>query len=265
MRHCFILGTRPEIIKLFSSIKYCEEKGLDFFIIHTNQHYSENMDKVFFEELGLPAAKYNLSVNGGSHGSMTGRMMIEMEKVLQGERPDVVYVQGDTNTVLAGALVASKMGIRVAHVEAGLRSYDRTMPEEINRIAADHVSYYLFAVGDKQSDILSKEGIGKDKIFSVGNTIVDAVYRCVGSLGAREGEALSKYGVDPDKYVLFTSHRPSNVDTENSLRAMLTGIRNIQQTYGWKVLFPIHPRTRNNCSKFGLDHLLEGITVTEPV
>ena len=140
-----ILGTRPEIIKMSPIIRDCEKQGLDYSILHTGQHYSYNLDRIFFEDLELPAAKYNLDVGSGTHAEETGKMLIGVEKILREEKPDIVLVEGDTNTVLAGALAASKLQIKVGHVEAGLRSHDRTMPEEINRVLADHISDYLFA------------------------------------------------------------------------------------------------------------------------
>ena len=147
-----ILGTRPEIIKMSPVIRECEKRGLDYFILHTGQHYSYEMDRVFFEELELPQPKYNLDVGSGTHAEQTGKIMIGVEKVLMREKPDIVLVQGDTNTVLAGALAATKLHIKVGHVEAGLRSYDRRMPEEINRVLTDHISDclsdYLFARND---------------------------------------------------------------------------------------------------------------------
>jgi len=173
MKISIILGTRPEIIKMSPVIRECENKGLDYFILHTGQHYSYNLDKIFFEELELPEVKYNLDVGSGTHAEETGKMLIDIEKILKEEKPDVVLVEGDTNTVLAGALAASKLHIKVGHVEAGLRSYDRSMPEEINRVLADHVSDYLFAPTEKAKVNLLKEGIEEDKIFVTGNTIVD--------------------------------------------------------------------------------------------
>ena len=162
MKISIILGTRPEIIKMSPVIRELENKGLDYFILHTGQHYSYNLDKIFFEDLELPAAKYNLDVGSGTHAEETGKMLIGIEKVLKEEKPDVVLVEGDTNTVLAGALAASKLHIEVGHVEAGLRSYDRTMPEEINRVLTDHISDYLFAPTVK----------ARENLFT-GNTIVD--------------------------------------------------------------------------------------------
>ena len=175
MKFCVILGTRPEIIKMSPIIRKCEKDGLDYFMIHTGQHYSYEMDRIFFNELHLPQPKYNLDVGSGSHGRQTGKMLAGIEDILQTEKPDVVYVQGDTNTVLAGALAAAKLHIKIGHVEAGLRSFDRTMPEEINRVMADHVSDLLFAPTEASRELLLKEGIPGERIFVTGNTIVDAV------------------------------------------------------------------------------------------
>lgn len=265
MKHCFILWTRPEIIKLYSCIKYCEQNNLEYFVIHTNQHYSENMDKVFFDELKLAQAKYNLWVNWGNHWEMTGKMMIEIEKILLQEKPDIIYVQWDTNTVLAWWLVASKLWIKVAHIEAGLRSYDMTMPEEINRICTDHLSSYLFSPTSKQKDILLKENIKEGNIFVVWNTIVDAVYKVKELSLKNQDTILSKYNLSKDEYILLTSHRPSNVDNKESLENILSAIIEIKYITNKKILFPIHPRTKNNISKFSLDYLLSEFEVVEPV
>ena len=172
-----ILGTRPEIIKLSPIIQVCQEEKANFFILHTNQHYSENMDKIFFKDLELPEPKYNLNIQERLHGKMIGRMIVGIEEVLIKEKPDWILVQGDTNTVLSGALAASKLNVKIGHVEAGLRSYDRTMPEEINRIVTDHIADALFCPTKKQANIAGNEGIPASKIFVTGNTVVDAVYR----------------------------------------------------------------------------------------
>lgn len=176
MKVSIILGTRPEIVKFSPIIRECDRLNIDYFILHTGQHYSYNMDKVFFDQLELSDAKYNLDVGSGTHGKQTGKMLAGIEEILQQESPDVVLVQGDTNTVLSGALAAVKLGIKVGHVEAGLRSYDRRMPEEINRVLADHCSDYLFAPTPKSKGILLHEGISEKQVFMVGNTIVDAVH-----------------------------------------------------------------------------------------
>ena len=184
MKVAIVLGTRPEIIKMSPVIralgKYNSEhrtSNIEYFILHTGQHYSYNLDKVFFEQLKLSQAKYNLEVGSGSHAEQTAKILIGVENVLQNEGTDIVLVEGDTNSVLAGALAAAKLHMKVEHVEAGLRSYDRNMPEEINRVLTDHCSDYLFAPTEKAKTILLGEGIPENKIFVTGNTIVDAVYQ----------------------------------------------------------------------------------------
>ena len=156
-----ILGTRPEIIKMSPVVRALEKTKTEYFILHTGQHYSYNMDKIFFNQLRIPAATYNLEVGSGSHAGQTARILTGVEEVLQKEKPDIVLVEGDTNSVFAGALAASKLLIKVGHVEAGLRSYDRNMPEEINRILTDHCSDYLFSPGEKAKSILLGEGISR--------------------------------------------------------------------------------------------------------
>lgn len=177
MKIGIIVGTRPEIIKMAPVIRECQKREIPFFIIHSNQHYSAEMDSIFFDELHLPAPNYNLGVGSGLHSNQTGNILIKMEPILLDEKPDVVLVQGDTNTVLAGALVASKLNIKVGHIEAGLRSYNRTMPEETNRIMTDHISEYLFAVGPNQEKILKSEGVSHNKIHTVGNTVSDSLFQ----------------------------------------------------------------------------------------
>lgn len=258
-----ILGTRPEIIKMSSIIRYCKKSKLKYFIIHTNQHYSENMDSIFFNELDLPKPKYNLNIGSGSHGEMTGRMMIKMEEVLLKEKPDTILVQGDTNTVMAGALTASKMDIKVGHVEAGLRSYDRTMPEEINRIITDHISDYLFCPTQKQADILLKEGIDKRKIFVTGNTVVDAVAECL-VLAKEKSKILDEVNIEKNEYLLMTSHRPATVDNKSNLKAVLSAIEKIAEEHKKKIVFPIHPRTKKMIEKFKIN-LSNNFLLIEPV
>lgn len=258
-----ILGTRPEIIKLSSVIRYCQNNKLNYFIIHTNQHYSKNMDEIFFKELDLPKVKYNLEIGSGMHGEMTGNMMIKIEEVLLKEKPEIIFVQGDTNTVMAGALVASKLGIKVGHIEAGLRSYDRTMPEEINRIVTDHLSDYLFCPTKKQSDILIKEGISKKKIFITGNTIVDAIYECI-SISNKKSKILKNLNLASNEFILVTSHRPSTVDNEENFKAVLNGIYDIAKKYNKKIIFPIHPRTRKMINNFKIKIPKEFIII-EPI
>ncbi len=261
MKIAIILGTRPEIIKLFSIIKLLHGSKHDCIIIHTNQHYSPEMDAIFWKELELPAADYNLKIGSGNHGEMTGRMMIAIEKVLMKEKADIVFVQGDTNTVLAGALVAVKLGIKVAHVEAGLRSYDRTMPEEYNRIIADHVGSFLFAPTKRQMEILCQEGIDNSQIFVTGNTIVDAILHFSKKVN---DDLLKMYGVKKNEYFLLTLHRPSNVDNQENLEQLLNNISKLANLYNKKVIFPAHPRTIKNIQKYEICPP-KNIHIIEPV
>jgi UDP-N-acetylglucosamine 2-epimerase (non-hydrolysing) len=263
MKICIVLGTRPEIIKMASIIRYCEENKLDYYVIHTNQHYSENMDKIFFDELELPHPKYNIGIGSGSHGEMTGRMMIEIEKIFMTDKPDVVLVEGDTNSVLAGALVASKMGIKVGHVEAGLRSYDRTMPEELNRIMTDHISDYLFCPTDQQKETALKEGIDDSKIFVTGNTVVDAVFQGA-KIAERNSKILSNLALGKDDYIMLTSHRPATVDNEENLALVLEAVKELAIKHDKKVVFPAHPRTKAKIEEFGIE-LDDTFVVIEPV
>lgn len=262
MKFCIILGTRPEIIKMSPIIRECEKQGLDYFVIHTGQHYSYEMDKIFFEELKLPQPKYYLDVGSGSHGHQTGKMLASIEDVLIEEIPDIVYVQGDTNTVLAGALVASKLHIKIGHVEAGLRSFDRSMPEEINRVMADHVSDYLFAPTEAAKALLLKEGIPESRIFVTGNTIVDAVYE--NSKIANNSDILLKLGLKPHEYMLSTLHRQENVDDKVRLSEIMKGLGEVSIRYKMPIVLPIHPRTKKMIKEFGIQ-LPDGIQVIDPL
>lgn len=258
---CFILGTRPEAIKLYPVIKVAQQKKIAFFIIHSNQHYDYEMDAIFFKELGLPEAKYNLGIGSGLHGVTTGAMVAGIEPILLKEKPSHVLVQGDTNTVLAGAIAASKLSfIKVCHVEAGLRSYDREMPEEINRVIADHVSDFLFCPTMKAQRIAIGEKIPKRKIFMVGNTIVDAV---LGISGRKTG-ILKNIGEKYGSYVLLTAHRPSNVDNPLNLKAILTGVAEASLGAQKGVVFPAHPRTSVAIKKYKIK-IPEGIKMISPV
>lgn len=245
-----ILGTRPEIIKMSPVIRECQRLGLDHFILHTGQHYTYNMDRVFFEELRLPDAKYNLEVGSGAQGEQTAKMMTGIEKVLMKEKPEAALVQGDTNTVLAGALAAVKLGIKVGHVEAGLRSYDRRMPEEINRVMADHCSDQLFAPTEKCKNILLGEGISGSKIHVTGNTIVDAVYQNLKL--AKEKNTLEELEITPDEYFLVTAHRQENVDDRVRFAGLLKGVEKLGMEFNIPVIYPIHPRSKKMAREFGI-------------
>lgn len=223
MKTSLILGTRPEIVKLSPIIRELTRRQADFFILHTGQHYSYNMDRIFFEQLELPKPGYNLDVGSGSHAEETAKMLIGVEKVLLDERPNIVLVQGDTNSVLAGALCAVKLGIKTGHIEAGLRSYDRSMPEEINRVITDHIADHLYAPTPKSKEILVGEGIPGERIFVTGNTVVDAVYQNR-KIAEKKAAILSSLKLKPKEYFVVTLHRQENVDHEARLVCILQGL-----------------------------------------
>lgn len=262
LRIAIILGTRPEIVKLSPVIRECLCYGLDFFVLHTGQHYSYFMDKVFFKQLGLPEASFNLDVGSGSHGRQTGLMLEGIEKVLLSECPDVVLVQGDTNTVLAGAVAAAKLGIKVGHVEAGLRSYDRMMPEEINRVLADHCSEYLFAPTQYSKKILLGEGIEEKKVFVVGNTVVDSVQQNI-EIAKSKSTIMHTLGLSNDKFILGTVHRAENVDDKNRLARIIDGLIKVREEFDVPLIYPIHPRAKKQVEVFGLD--TSGLTLLDPL
>lgn len=257
-----VLGTRPEIIKMSPIIRECERRNLDYFILHTGQHYSYEMDLAFFEDLELPEPKFNLDVGSGTHAEQTGRIMTGIETILMDERPDVVLVQGDTNTVIAGALAASKLHIKVGHVEAGLRSFDRTMPEEINRVVADHIADYLFAPTQMAKQNLIAEGIACDKIHITGNTIVDAVYQNL-ELSQKKADYLDELHLSPQEYFLVTAHRAENVDVKTRLSGIMDGLSAIQEEYSLPVIFPMHPRTAKMMQQFSIQQ--NGIKIIKPL
>ena len=261
MKICIILGTRPEIIKMSPVIRELQSRKIDFFILHTNQHYSAGMDQLFFDELHLPQPKYNLDVHDFYHGAMVGKMLIGIEPILQQEKPDWVLVEGDTNTVLAGALSASKLGIKVGHVEAGLRSYDRTMPEELNRIVADHLADALFCPTDTSVKIAIGEGIPKDKVFMTSNTIVDAVEH---NLKLAQKSPFAKKYKDQE-YFLLTMHRPSNVDTKLALSQAVASLESLVDALSVPIIFPVHPRTFAALKRFALIPNPAKIKLIEPV
>lgn len=259
MKIAILVGTRPEIIKMAPVIRECQRRKLDYFIVHSKQHYSEKLDGIFFAELDLPAPKYNLNVGSGGHANQTGRILIALEPILISEKPDVLLVQGDTNTVVAGALAAHKLHIRVGHIEAGLRSFDRTMPEESNRIIADHVSDYLFAVTDVQVSHLKKEGLPESKIFKVGNTIVDALFSNR-VRAEKHSQILAELKLQKERYYLLTCHRAANVDDPDALNEIIGLIGKIPGDVCW----PIHHRTQKVLKEGGI-RLPANLTWTEPV
>ncbi|MBI3316182.1 MAG: UDP-N-acetylglucosamine 2-epimerase (non-hydrolyzing) [Candidatus Omnitrophica bacterium] len=249
-----VLGTRPEIIKLSPILRFLRRRKKGFCLIHTGQHYTYEMDKLFFKELDLPEPHFHFSglqEKAMGHSDQTAKMAVWLEKTLLREAPYAVLVQGDTNTVLAGSLVTAKIpGMKLGHVEAGLRSYDRRMPEEINRVVSDHVSDYLFAPTPLARKILLGEGIPAGKIFMTGNTIVDAVKENVKIAAAKAGASWRSFAKKP--YFLMTLHRQENVDHRESLASIVAGLERVIKLFGRPILFPVHPRTLKQLRGFGL-------------
>ncbi len=268
MKIAIILGTRPEIIKMAPIVDEIEKRGIDSCIIHTGQHYDYEMSDNFFKDLEIKSPDYNIHVGSGSHGKQTGFMMKGIEEVLVEEKADIVLVQGDTNAVLAGALVASKLHIAVGHVEAGLRSFDFTMPEELNRMAADVCSLMYF-VPTKQSAInLLAEGISRKKLFITGNTVVDACFRHLDiakKTGIQE-ESLANLNIeDMDNILTLTMHRAENVDDKDRLINIIGALKELKDV---NIIFPIHPRTKKTLENFNLfDELneLEHVHIIKPL
>jgi UDP-N-acetylglucosamine 2-epimerase (non-hydrolysing) len=233
-------------------------------VVHTGQHYDDAMSKVFFEELELPRPDFYLGVGSGSHAEQTAKVMIGLEKVLLEHRPDLVIVVGDVNSTVASSLVSVKLRIPVAHVEAGLRSFDRTMPEEINRLLTDVIADYLFVTEPSGVKNLRREGIDDGKIFLVGNVMVDSLiyYR----EKAKASQSMRLYGLQPKRFTLVTLHRPSNVDTAEGLDKILTVFESIAARS--PIVFPVHPRTKKMLAQFGLSARAEAIPqlkLTEPI
>ncbi len=261
MKIAICLGTRPEIIKMSPIIRELEKRRGNYFILHTGQHYSFNLDRVFFEQLGITQAKYNVEAGSGSPGEQTANILIGAERVLKQENPDIVLAEGDTNSTLACALAAVKLHIKLGHVEAGLRSYDRNMPEEINRILADHCSDFLFAPTEKAKTILLSEGIPEDKIFVTGNTIADAVFQ---NLKEARGSAdtINSLDLKPKEYFLVTVHRQENVDNQARFSSILEGLDRVTNVFEMPVIYPVHPHSRKRMTEFGLQP--QHLTLIEP-
>jgi len=242
MKIATILGARPQFIKAsMVSKEVIENSDVQEVIIHTGQHFDENMSKIFFQEMGIPAPKYNLGINTLPHGAMTGRMLEEIEKTLQKEKPDWVLVYGDTNSTIAGALSAVKMHIPVAHVEAGLRSFNRKMPEEINRVLTDHLCDICFAPTDTAVKNLRTEGISEEKIKLVGDVMFDASLY-FSSILDKDSNFLQKLNLINGSYILSTIHRPENTDHRDRLQSIIEAFNQINSSN--IVVLPIHPRTK---------------------
>ncbi len=265
---CVVVGTRPGIIKMSPIIKELEFRSSDFFVIHAGQHYSVNMDKVFFQDLRLPDPKYRLdeTKNYTLHGEQTAVMLTGIEKILIEERPETVLVCGDANFNLAGALAARKLRLKLGHVEAGLRSYNWKMPEEHNRVIIDHISDYLFTTSQAASDTALGEGV-RGEICNVGSTIVDALSG-IKEIGEAKSTILHDLKLESNNYFLLTSHREENVDNKEYLEGLLGVIDTLGNEYGQPIVYPIHPRTMKRITQFDLRARIDSIkhlSLTEPL
>lgn len=257
MKIAFIVGARPQFIKLGPLSKKIDVRFKEI-IIHTGQHFDENMSDMFFKDLSIPKPDYNLNINSGTHGEQTGKMMIEMEKVLKYECPSLIIVFGDTNSTLAGSLVCSKLHIPIIHIEAGLRSFNREMPEEINRIVSDHTSDFLFAPTKTAMQNLEREGL-IEKATLTGDIMVDSLMDNI-ERADQISNILATTGLVAGKYYLMTLHRPYNVDDPIKLSKIFTKLSKI----GSQVIFPPHPRTRKVINDNQLV-IPENILLSEPV
>ena len=262
MRVATVVGIRPDFIRMSKMIRLLDASGLDHVLIHAGQHYSFRVDGVFFEELGIRPPDYNLGVGSGSHGDQVGRLLAETGTVLRGVRPDLVVVLGDSNTSLA-AIEAAKSNIRVAHIEAGMRSYDWRMPEEKNRTIVDHIADYLYVYTPRYRENLLGEGLPADRIVVIGNPIVDVVQECL-PLARRRGSCLGTLGLHPRGYVLATVHRAENVDAPETLAGILRGLEMVGEKVRTPVVLPLYYRTQHRVRQMGMT-MPKNITVLEPL
>jgi UDP-GlcNAc3NAcA epimerase len=264
MKIATILGARPQFIKAsVVSAAIGRVGGMTEVVVHTGQHFDAGMSDVFFSELAMSAPAYALGIHGGTHGEMTGRMIAGIETVLLAERPDAVLVYGDTNSTLAGTLAAVKLQVPVAHVEAGLRSFNMRMPEEINRVVTDRVARWLFTPTAAAQENLTREGTASDRIVPVGDVMYDVALH-FGSRATADGPLFARWGLRSREYILATIHRAENTDDPERLEAIVDGLA--RASAGLKVVWPLHPRTRGVLEGAGrLDALARQITIIDPV
>lgn len=259
MKILTVIGARPQFIKASVVSREFAKQGVVEEIVHTGQHFDVNMSDVFFEELEIPRPTHHLGIGGGTHGQNTGRMIEAIEKVLLVSRPDWVLVYGDTDSTLAGALAAVKLHIPVAHVEAGLRSFNRTMPEEINRVLTDHCATLLFAPTEVAVGHLAKEGIAGARVQRVGDVMYDAAL-FFGQKAEQGSRILDVLGLEPRQFVLATVHRAENTDNQDRLQAIFAGFRE----FGRPIILPLHPRTRGRLQSFDIP-VPGNVRVVDPV
>jgi len=259
-----VVGARPNFIKIAPIHKafLSYKDNYQHLICHTGQHFDEKMSKIFFEELEMPKPDFYLGIGGGSHAEQTAKIMIEFEKILLEHKPELVIVPGDVNSTLAASLTAAKLHIPVAHVEAGLRSFDMSMPEEINRILTDKISELLFITEESAIQNLRNEGTDKSKVFFTGNVMIDSLVHYLPKIN--KNNILSKLHLKKDNYILSTFHRPSNVDNYDSLKMILETFSKLANSH--KIVFPVHPRTQNMIETFGFKDLIhQNILLLEPI
>lgn len=259
MKLLSLIGARPQIIKEAILNQEFEKKGIEEILVHSGQHYDFNMSDIFFQSLNVKTPDYNLGIGSGTHGEMTGRIMIEFEKIVMKENPQVILVYGDTNTTLAGALVGAKLKIPVAHVEAGIRQEPKDMPEEINRVVTDHVSTFLFCPSQLAVKNLEKEGITKG-VYFVGDVMYDLFKIMEPKF---EDEAYKEFGLSENEYIVLTLHRDFNVDNKEKLEKILKALKEISKIK--PIFFPIHPRTKKRIKEFGFERYLENFVMSEPL
>lgn len=261
MKIVTIIGARPQFVKAAPISRELRENHTQI-LVHTGQHYDYQMSDIFFEELGIPKPDYNLGIGSASHGEQTGRMLIEIEKVLMSEKPDCVIVYGDTNSTLAGALAASKMHIPVVHIEAGLRSFNKAMPEEVNRILTDNVSTILFAPTETAVKNLEDENI-TENVYNPGDVMYDATLFNLAT-AEKNSNIIAKLGLTSGEYCLATVHRAENTDNKQNLENIIKAFIKSGKT----IVFPVHPRTRNKIKEFELENLLnstDNLKIIEPI
>lgn len=255
-----IIGARPQFVKeAVIQHEFKKYSDIQEIVVHTGQHYDENMSEIFFETLSMSQPQYNLSIQGGTHGQMTGMMLVEIEKLLIDEKPDLVIVYGDTNSTLAGSLAAKKLNIPVAHIEAGLRQEPKSMPEETNRVVTDHVSTYLFTPTENGAKTLENEGI-VDNVYFTGDIMYDVF---VSMKKKFTTDIIEKVGLEKNNFVLMTLHRDFNVDEKARLESILSQINKINEEV--KVVYSIHPRTKARVQEYNLEAYLKDLIVLEPL
>jgi UDP-N-acetylglucosamine 2-epimerase (non-hydrolysing) len=259
-----VVGARPNFIKIAPLVREIRKaRGIEQLLVHTGQHYDYEMSRVFFEDLEIPQPDIHLEVGSGTHAKQTAKIMDRFEEVIIQTKPDLILVVGDVNSTLACSLVASKMNIKIAHVEAGLRSFDKSMPEEINRIITDTLSNYLFIHSLEARINLRNEGVSEKKIFFVGNIMIDTLIQQKEKIESLD--IINKYGLEKNNYAVLTLHRPSNVDNHEKLTKVFQTLRRLQRQI--KIFFPVHPRTLRKMEEFNLKNSLnmDGLIMSKPL